>query len=199
MQPTSTENNGIEAFDSLTLRRVTTSDHDIKAFMSLFDRRIEWLNASKGIHEHWGREPWSQTRGTEPAEKILKSGDPAWFVLDTLGDEMKEVAALMIGSRMPYVTFEDGEKAEEELYLKVLVVDPAFSGKNIGGRLIGKAKEEARKQCVKWLRIDCFRGDPEQGKDGLVKYYERMGFERVRPFVVGEKENWTGMLMQMRM
>jgi ribosomal protein S18 acetylase RimI-like enzyme len=82
---------------------------------------------------------------------------------------------------------------EPELYITLLVTDRAFSGRGVGSALLAHACEEARRQGVELVRVDCYAG----GAGRLVDYYRRNGFTPVSTFTVGDKE-WPGQLLAQR-
>lgn len=157
---------------------------DLDAVMRLFDAAVEWLVA-RGQPEQWGTEPWS----TDPArvERLrtaLQEGE-SWVAVDDAGTV---VGATIVSEKpMPYIE----PVAERELYVGLLISDPAHRGANIGGSLLDRAKAIARDRGIDLLRVDCFAG----GDGSLVRYYESQGFRRVQPF---EVKGWPGMLLAQR-
>ncbi|MGC4106261.1 MAG: GNAT family N-acetyltransferase [Thermomicrobiales bacterium] len=157
---------------------------DLDALMGLFDAAVEWLVA-RGQPEQWGSEPWS----ADPAKVdrirgFIEDGD-LWVAVD---EADRVVGATIVNEvPMPYVEAVN----EPELYVRLLISDPAYRGANIGGELLERGKAIARERGIDLLRVDCFAG----GGGSLVRYYESQGFQRVHPFDV---KGWPGMLLAQR-
>lgn len=71
---------------------------------------------------------------------------------------------------MPYVT----PVSEPELYVRLLVTDRRWAGKEVGKRLLDHARRLANGAGVSLLRVDCYAG----GDGKLIQYYESQGFKR---------------------
>lgn len=160
---------------------------DLDAVMALFDAAVEWL-VERGQPEQWGTDPWSANPATvERVRGLIQEGD-LWVAVapDSVGTVIG--ATIVNETPMPYVA----KASERELYVRLLISDPAHRGSNIGGALLDRAKRVARDRGINLMRVDCFAG-----ADGrLVRYYESQGFERVAPF---EVEGWPGMLLAQRL
>lgn len=162
---------------------------DLDAVMRLFDAAVAWLVA-RGQPEQWGTEPWSADPARVERMRVAISGEAVnggefWVAVD----EADHVVGATIVSEtpMPYIE----PVAERELYVGLLISDPAHRGENIGGSLLDRAKAIARERGIDLLRVDCFAG----GDGSLVRYYESQGFRQVRPF---EVKGWPGMLLAQR-
>ncbi|MGN6482943.1 MAG: GNAT family N-acetyltransferase [Thermomicrobiales bacterium] len=157
---------------------------DLPALMALFDAAVAWLVA-RGQPEQWGSEPWSANPALVERMRAAIGDGEFWVAIDGTG---KVVGATIVSETpMPYI-----EPVEErELYVCLLISDPAHRGANIGGSLLDRAKAIARDRGIDLLRVDCFAG----GDGSLVRYYESQGFERVQPF---EVKGWPGMLLAQR-
>ncbi|WP_018658236.1 GNAT family N-acetyltransferase [Actinomadura flavalba] len=157
---------------------------DAPIVLELLDTAVAWLAREERTGQ-WGTEPWS----TVPArvariEGLTRDGD-VW-----LAERDGDVVGAMVLTRepMPYVEPVD----EPEVYVSLLVTDRSRPGGGAGAALLEHARAEAARVGADLLRVDCYAGD-----DGaLVRYYERHGFTRVRPFTVGE---WPGQLLQQRL
>jgi ribosomal protein S18 acetylase RimI-like enzyme len=90
---------------------------------------------------------------------------------------------------VPYVSAVE----EPELYITLLVTDRAFSGRGVGSALLAHACEEARRQGVEVVRVDCYAGSSGR----LVDYYRRNGFTPVATFTAKDGE-WPGQVLARR-
>lgn len=159
---------------------------DLDAIMALFDAAVEWL-VERGQPEQWGTDPWSANPATvDRVRGLIEEGD-LWVAVapDSVGTVIG--ATIVNEAPMPYID----AASERELYVRLLISDPAHRGSNIGGALLDRAKEIARDRGIDLLRVDCFGG--AEGR--LVRYYESQGFQQVAPFDV---KGWPGMLLAQR-
>lgn len=82
--------------------------------------------------------------------------------------------------------------AEPELYIGTLLTSRRHAGREIGARLLAHARSLAVERGLALVRVDCYRG----GDGSLVWYYERNGFVRTHPFMVGD---WPGQVLEQRL
>lgn len=157
---------------------------DLDAVMALLDAAVDWLVA-RGQPEQWGTQPWSADPVKVRRMREMIAESDLWVATGAQG---VVIGALIVNEApMPYIQ----PAPERELYIRLLVSDPAHRGERIGGRLIDKAKVIARRRGIGLLRVDCFAG----GDGSLVRYYESQGFQPVAPF---EVKGWPGMLLAQR-
>ncbi len=159
------------------------STEDTGAVLGLFDATVVWL-VEQGRSDQWGREPFSQQpKLVEFVRDLLSTG------LVTIAEIDSAVvgASVVTDHPMPYVP----PAAENERYLKLLIVSPAHRGQRIGHRLIELARDFTRAEGVGLLRVDCWSG----GDRRLVEYYISEGFTavqeiEVRPGVFVQVSEW---------
>lgn len=156
---------------------------DIPALMAMFDEAVAWMVA-RGNTEQWGTEPWStDPHKVEMTTRKLDRGT-LW-----LAEPDGVLAGALVTSDSPPTYVE--RAAEPELYVNLLITSRRQAGRGIGARLLAHAGTLAEQQGVSLIRVDCHRAPDES----LVRYYERNGFTRVRPFTVG---GWPGQLLAQR-
>lgn len=157
---------------------------DLPALMAMFDEAVAWMVA-RGNTVQWGSEPWSsEPRKVDAVRAKVERGD-LW-----IAEVDAAPAGAMITSATPSDYIEPA--AEPELYVNLLLTSRRFAGHGIGARLLSHARALATRQGVSLMRVDCHRGPDES----LIRYYERNGFVRSRPFTVGE---WPGELLEQRL
>lgn len=172
--------------DSQPFRHRPGTGDDLDAVLALLDAAVAWLVA-RGQPEQWGTEPWSsRPPAVERMQEMIAEGD-LWVAVANDPDETVVGALIVNESPMPYIDPAD----ERELYVRLLVSDPAHRGANIGGSLLDRAKSIARERGIDLLRVDCFAG----ANGSLVRYYESQGFRPSAPF---EVKGWPGMLLAQR-
>ncbi|MFI6505453.1 GNAT family N-acetyltransferase [Nonomuraea typhae] len=153
---------------------------DAPAVLAMFDSAIAWLTA-QGRTGQWGSEPF--TGNVKREEQVRNwAGSDGMRIAEIDGEP---AGCVVVGPPLPYVE----PDPEPELYVQGLVIDQRFAGNRVGGALLDWALAEAGERRVKVLRVDCYAGDDER----LVRYYERWGFTREKPFTVGE---WPGMVLR---
>ncbi|HZX08704.1 GNAT family N-acetyltransferase [Kribbella sp.] len=170
----------------ITIRRAGRDD--VPAVLSLLDGATAWLVA-RGRTGQWGTAPHS----TSPARIAQVSGFADDGELWVAQRDGRVVGALAVGAAMDYVP----PATEPELYVRLLVTDRASAGQNLGGALLDHARELARANGVRLLRVDCYAGDDQ----ALVRYYERQGFTRDAEFAVPRVNgpDWPGQVLSQRL
>jgi GNAT superfamily N-acetyltransferase len=160
---------------------------DVPAVLALGDEAVVWMN-SRGNTSQWGTEPWTGNEKREASfrDRALGGG---MRILET--DDGDVAGVLVVSEEQPknVPSVPDGER---DLYVNFLITSRRRSGEGLGALLIDRARAEATERGIDLIRVDCWAGE-----DGsLVRVYERYGFTRVEPFLVGE---WPGMLLAMRL
>lgn len=157
------------------------SADDVPRLLALFDDAVAWMVA-RGQTDQWGTEPWSALPSQGQRAQGWAASGGLWFALEEgAGDE--PVGAIVLGEAYDYVPPAD----PPELYVQVLLTASTWRGRGVGGRLIEHAIGVAREQGAEQLRVDCWDGVP-----ALPAQYERLGFERVGSFSVGD---WPGAIL----
>lgn len=181
----------------LVIRLSTADDADF--VVASFDAAVAYL-VKKGLKDQWGSTPLSVSRGERFLNKVqaLVSNEPRsgdayarGYIAQLNGKPVGFMA--VSNSRPDYLPKAEGE--EDEHYVDALIsgapgTSPSASQtrSELGTRLLARAYEDAKRLGISWLRLDCWRGEgvSENGRprDGLVRYYERHGFQRGRMFEV---------------
>lgn len=157
------------------------TEDDAERLLALFDAAITWLVA-RGQTGQWGSEPFSAKPGNVERAHAWAASGGLWFAVDGTAD----AGAIVLGAAYDYVPATD----VPEVYVQVLLTDPAYRGRGVGARLVEHAVAEARGRGAERLRVDCWDGVP-----GLPRQYERLGFTRTGSFAVGE---WPGAILERR-
>jgi GNAT superfamily N-acetyltransferase len=160
---------------------------DVPAVLALGDEAVAWMN-SRGNATQWGTRPWTgnEEREATSRERALGGG---MRILET---DDGDVAGVLVMSEGPQKYVSPPPDGERDLYINLLITSRRHLGKGLGALLVDRARAEAADRGIDLIRVDCWAGE-----DGsLVRVYERYGFTRVEPFLVGE---WPGMLLAMRL
>ncbi|MBM0231103.1 GNAT family N-acetyltransferase [Micromonospora sp. STR1_7] len=158
---------------------------DAPAVLAMLDSAVIWMN-ERGNTEQWGTTPFSQKPGgIELVDRYMTENVP--YIADVDGTP---AAALVLDSGPnPQAPIAPAE--EPERYVRLLVSDRRFAGRNLGSALLAHAVEETRRADVRLLRVDCWAG----GDGKLVAFYERHGFTRTETFRSG---TWPGQVLAQR-
>jgi ribosomal protein S18 acetylase RimI-like enzyme len=153
---------------------------DAPRLLALFDDAVAWLTA-RGQTGQWGSEPFSaQPQNVARAQTWAASGG-LWFAAS--GADGAPAGAIVLGEALEYVPPAD----RPELYVQVLLTAAAWRGRGVGARLVEHAVALGRARGAEQLRVDCW-----DGVAALPAQYERLGFERVGSFRVGD---WPGAIL----
>ncbi|MFE6451292.1 GNAT family N-acetyltransferase [Nocardiopsis dassonvillei] len=148
---------------------------DLSAVLETFDATVAWL-VEHGRSAQWGDRPWSQDpRRVERVRELVAEG--LWVA--EVGDGT--AGFLTVTERAPGYA---PRVRERELYVHLLLVSRAYSGRDVGGKLLSFARRRARERGVGLVRVDCWAG----GDGALVRYYEGQGFTPVERVPVGGTE-----------
>ncbi|MEV6317422.1 GNAT family N-acetyltransferase [Streptomyces sp. NPDC051776] len=156
---------------------------DVPAIVAMLDGAVAWL-VQEGRTGQWGTEPWSaRPQGVEKVTEVVRSG-VAWLA---------EVDAVPAGAVVlaPYPSEHVPRVAEPEVFVRLLVTDRRHAGHGVGRTLLAHTVEEARRQDIGLVRVDCYAGAGGR----LVEYYRRNGFTPAETFTVGE---WPGQVLERR-
>lgn len=154
---------------------------DAAAILDLWDGAIAWMVA-RGQTGQWGSEPASaRPRGREMVRRWTEG--PGLTIAEFAGEAVG--VSVLTSSRPEYVPAIE----QPESYLLFLLSSREHAGLGIGSLLVRRAAAQARASGSEVLRVDCWAGAP-----GLVRWYERQGFERSHTFAVGQ---WQGQVFEM--
>jgi len=154
---------------------------DAPRLLELFDDAVRWMVA-RGQTGQWGSEPFSATPSRVRQAQEWAGGDGLWLAIGA-ADPDQPAGAIVLGEAFDYVPPAD----RPEVYVNVLLTASAWRGRGVGALLIEHAASVARERGAQRLRVDCWAGVRE-----LPAQYERLGFERVGSFDVG---NWPGAIL----
>jgi GNAT superfamily N-acetyltransferase len=145
---------------------------DLPVLLALFDRAVEWL-VSRGQEGQWGSTPFSENAAmSDHLRQIVAAGD-----LRVARDGGGAVVGGCVLGDAPSYAPASGEPA---CYLEAMVSDRRLAGGGIGSLLVADAVERTLAAGARLLRTDCWDGAP-----GLVRWYERQGFEAGEVVLVG--------------
>ncbi|MFI6784559.1 GNAT family N-acetyltransferase [Micromonospora sp. NPDC050276] len=158
---------------------------DASAVLAMLDSAVLWMNA-RGNTEQWGTTPFSEKPGgPELVDRYMTKNLP--YIAEFDGTP---AAALVLDSG-PDPRAPIAPAGEPERYVRLLVSDRRFAGRNLGSALLAHAVEETRRAGVRLLRVDCWAG----GGGELVAFYERHGFTPTDTFLSG---SWPGQVLAQR-
>ncbi|GAC76973.1 LAMMER dual specificity kinases [Moesziomyces antarcticus T-34] len=194
-------------------------ESDVDFVIHAFDSALPYL-ASIGSEAQWGTTPFSEKPKVKSsfsayaqrsydiysAESGSVTNEKDWkhlvlYEVRTTDGLWTRVAALGVSCDFPdYVpdslAGEGAKAAGNYAYLNYLISDRRAGdlAKGAAANLIPLAERQARALGKIIFYGDCWRGN----NDGLIKYYERLGFQPVGPFEVPDKHGpnleWTGYL-----
>ena len=155
--------------------------------LALLDGAAEWL-VERGRPGQWGTE--QQSTSPRRLAQSQQWADSGGFYLAWIADE--PVGALVVGKAAAHIP----PASEPELYVNLLVTDRRHAGEGIGAAMLDYARDLARAQGVRLLRLDCYAGDDR----ALVAYYEKQGFSATDTFSVEIRDTvWPGQVMELRL
>jgi GNAT superfamily N-acetyltransferase len=155
---------------------------DLAALLPLFDRAVEWL-VELGQEGQWGATPFSESAAMSGHLRgLVAAGDLR--VARAAGGAV--VGGCVLGDAPSYAP----AFVEPSRYLEAMVTDRRLAGRGIGSLLVADAVERTLAAGVGVLRTDCWDGAP-----GLVRWYERQGFEAGGVVLVGA---WPARMLALR-
>lgn len=156
------------------------SDADEGVLLALFDEAVAWLVA-RGQVGQWGSEPFSQRSDMLERVHGLATSNDLWMAEHASAP----VGALVLGTAPAYVP----PATRPEIYVDLLLTSRRCAGMGIGTFLVQHAMRLGRDRGAEQLRVDCWAD-----ADGLVRWYERVGFRRSGTF---DLDGWRGQLFEM--
>lgn len=162
---------------------------DIPAILGMLDSSVEWL-VSQGRSGQWGSKPLSgNPKVAESVARDLAVG--AAYIAEA--DGVPAGTLTLTDAPGAYLSHLP-PPGEPERYIHWLASDRRFKGHGVGTALLAHAAEATRQAGVGLLRVDCYAG----GDGGLVAYYVRHGFSPTETYTGGEKRDWPGQVLAMR-
>ena len=145
---------------------------DVPALLAIYDARVAWLVA-RGRTGQWGDRPFSQS--PQWIDRIEAHVRRRWLWLAV--DDHGPLGAMAVTDEPPFYVPPAGEP---ERYIKGFVTALGPAARGAGAALWRNAERIAARDGVALLRLDCYHG----GDGKLVRYYEGVGFRRVRNLTV---------------
>ncbi|CDS82444.1 uncharacterized protein SPSC_03263 [Sporisorium scitamineum] len=198
------------------LNVVDPDESDVDFVLYAFDSALPYL-ASIGSEAQWGTVPFSEkperrqrfekfVQGsydlhTRPIQDAAAWQHMAIYEIKTPDEKWTRVAAQGLATGFPtyvpeHLADDKVREATDYLYLNYLIVDRRKGklAKGSAARLVAFADGQAKQLNKKMFYGDCWRGNG----DGLLKYYQSLGFSPIGPFDVQDKHGpglpWTGYL-----
>jgi ribosomal protein S18 acetylase RimI-like enzyme len=89
------------------------------------------------------------------------------------GDDVLIVFSVAYTDKVIWRAMDQGDA----VYLHRIVVNPAFKGQKLFGRILDWAKDHARQKGLPYVRMDTWAANPK-----IISYYQRFGFAFVENF-----------------
>lgn len=166
--------------DGLVIR--PGDEADGPAVVAMFDQAVAWL-VERGQTGQWGATPFSERPGINERVHGFRIGNG----LHIAEHDRVPVGVLVVGSAPAYAP----PASVPELYIILLLSSRRLAGHGIGDALVNRAIELGYERGAEILRVDCWAHAP-----GLVRWYEKQGFERSGRF---ELNGWQGQIFTMRL
>ena len=158
---------------------------DLPAVLQLYDEAVAWLNA-QGITEQWGTTPVSERPHlVEEISEFLNYGMVAEEV------EIQGFIAVNFNTPDYFPSYAEQPTMMGGGYVHTLVARRTPAARGVGADLLRWAEQHTQKQGKRYLRLNCWAGNPK-----LVAYYESRGFVRGGEVAC---ENWWGQLLEKRL
>lgn len=157
-------------------------ESDGSAVIAMFDERVAWL-VERGQTGQWGAIPFSERPGIRERVHGFRVGG-GLHIAELDGEP---VGVLVVGPAPEYAP----PATVPELYIILLLSSRRLRGAGIGAALVRTAAEIAYERGSEVLRVDCWAHAP-----GLVRWYEKQGFERSGRF---EVNGWQGQVFTMQL
>lgn len=149
---------------------------------AIFDETVAWL-VDRGQTGQWGATPFSERPGLRERVQGFKIGGG----LHIAERDGEPVGVLVVGPAPAYAP----PSSVPELYIILLLSSRRAAGHGIGHVLVNHAIELGYERKAEILRVDSWAHAP-----GLVRWYEKQGFERSGRF---ELNGWQGQIFTMRL
>jgi GNAT superfamily N-acetyltransferase len=150
--------------------------------VAIFDEAVDWL-VERGQTGQWGATPFSERPGISERVHGFRIGGG----LHIAERDGEPVGVLVVGPAPAYAP----PASVPELYIILLLSSRRLAGHGIGHALVSRAVELGYDRKAEILRVDCWAHAP-----GLVRWYEKQGFERSGRF---ELNGWQGQIFSMQL
>ncbi|KAI4269363.1 MAG: hypothetical protein L6R38_007493 [Xanthoria sp. 2 TBL-2021] len=182
------------------IRTASSSDVLVRAtFLHLFDESVVWLT-SRGLSSQWGSEPLKN----DPVhiKKVEKIIEQCTVLLATpVKTEVSSSGPAVLGICLFSSSHRSHPKvippaSEPEYYIQLLLTSRSSpSTKGLGSAFVTEVDRIARERGIGLIRLDCYAGG-EKGEEGLVRVYERMGFQKAGGLLNYYESGWLGQVME---
>jgi len=165
-----------------SLRIRPGDETDAPIVVTIFNEAVAWLVA-RGQTGQWGAAPFSERPGIRERVRGFMIGGG----LHIAERDGAPVGVLVVGPAPAYVP----PASVPDLYIILLLSSRRLAGHGIGHALVTRAVELGYERNAEILRVDCWAHAP-----GLVRWYEKEGFERSGRF---ELNGWQGQVFTMQL
>jgi len=174
--------NNDASMSSGSMRIRPGDETDGPTVVAIFDEAVAWL-VERGQTEQWGATPFSERPGIRERVHGFRIGGG----LQIAEREGEPVGVLVVGPAPAYAP----PASMPEPYIILLLSSRRLAGHGIGHALVNRAIELGHERGAEILRVDCWAHAP-----GLVRWYEKQGFERSGRF---ELNGWQGQVFTMQL
>ncbi|MFB7075387.1 GNAT family N-acetyltransferase [Streptomyces sp. NPDC056290] len=146
--------------------------HDLAQLLSFREEAAAWL---RGL----GSDQWSRPY---PADKLLATIEAGTVFM--LRDGHTTAGTITLTPDAEEGLWSDDELGEPSIFVNKLTIARAYTGQNLGGRLLDWAGDRAHCAGGRWLRLDAWTTNEK-----LQRYYITQGFRHVRTVREGRAVN----------
>ncbi|CAL8575947.1 hypothetical protein XPA_001841 [Xanthoria parietina] len=182
----------------------TASSSDILVLatcLHLFDESVVWLT-SRGLSSQWGSEPLKNDPAhVKKVEKLIEQSTVllATPVKSAFSSSQPGILGICLFSSSHRCHPEVIPPASEpEYYIQAILTSRSSpSAKGLGSAFVAEVERMAREAGIGLIRLDCYAGG-EKGEEGLVRVYEKMGFQKSGGLLDYYESGWMGQVMSRR-
>ncbi len=160
-----------------TFRLSRATEHDFGIVINLIEAAAKWLRTKDT--DQW-KDPWPNLAGRNARVRNGLRLGTTWIVWAYAPEPDRgdvAVATITLDATANPIVWDKKEAAEPAAYVNRLVVHREYGGRGLGAALLSWAAKEAAKSFgAEWIRIDVWTNN-----EALHKYYQRQGFEKVKP------------------
>ncbi|MCX5227531.1 GNAT family N-acetyltransferase [Streptomyces sp. NBC_00233] len=154
----------------MIIERATAGDLDV--LLAFRQEAAAWLTAL-------GSDQWQRPY---PADRLLSTIESG--VVFMVRDGAMTAATITLTPEAEEGLWTEGELRESSRFVNKLTVARTHAGRDLGGRLLDWASDQAYRSGAAWLRLDAWTTNRP-----LQDYYLRHGFEHVRTVTEGGAVN----------